>query len=48
MLYFYVSSVADISCHVCAIPWSSKVLICDLNNKINIPVEIVTSLAIIV
>ena len=48
MLYFYVPSVTDISCHVCAIQGSSKVLIYDLNNKINVPIEIVTSLAIIV
>ena len=48
MLYFYVTSVTNISWHVCAIQGSSKVLIDDFNNKINVPIEIVTSLAIIV
>ena len=48
MLYFYVPSVTDISCYVCAIQGSSKVMIYDLNNKFNVPIEIVTSLAIIV
>ena len=45
---FIVPSVTDISCCVWAIQEGSRVLIYDLNNNINVPMENVISLVIIV
>ena len=44
---FFVPSVTDTNWYVCAIQESPRVLIFYLNNKINVHIEIVASLAMI-